>query len=151
MIIMHHWFDCPLQKYGSILTGDFPETIKHTITDSLGLKGKQLVFQIPHHGSKYNYNNEFLTMSPWHIVSAGRRSRFRHPHKEVCDKYNRRCPLIVVTEDMRSLVKWRIEEKSSSRVKKLNADIEIAATMRWCKENGATATFRIHEINQLPY
>ena len=90
-------------------------------------------------------------MSPWHVASAGTHSRFRHPHKEVRVKYNCRCPLIVVTEDMNSLAKWRIEEKSSIYLKMFNADIKNAMKMRWCKGRGATATFEICEINESPF
>jgi len=94
--------------------------------------------QIPHHGSKHNYDKRFLEMSPWHVVSAGKCSKYHHPHKEVRAKYNCRCPLIVVTEDMNSLAKWCVEEKSSIHVAEMNADLGLAVKMEWHKKSGTS-------------
>ena len=104
--------------------------------------------QIPHHGSKYNYNNEFLSMSPWHVASAGKRNKTRHPHKEVRDKYNGRCPLIVVTEGTSSLAEWRIEEKSSIASKAIVSTLNGATIKRWYKGIDATATFKIEAFRR---
>ncbi len=104
--------------------------------------------QVPHHGSKYNYNNMFLVMSPWHVVSAGKRNKSRHPHKVVRENYKDRCPLFVVTEDRSSLAKWRIEEESSIPEAMIIAGTRPASTMRWYKGDGVTSTYKICEIDK---
>ena len=106
--------------------------------------------QIPHHGSKYNYNNGFLAMSPWHVASAGKSNKYRHPHKAVRKKYKDGCPLFVVTEGPGSLAKWCIEEKSSINCKTMIADLRGAATMEWYKESGSAVTFKIKEHDERP-
>lgn len=39
--------------------------------------------QVPHHGSKYNYNHEFALIDAYFIVSAGLNNKYRHPHSAV--------------------------------------------------------------------
>jgi len=40
--------------------------------------------QIPHHGSKHNYNKKLTNNYPcYYVISAGMHNRYRHPNKEV--------------------------------------------------------------------
>lgn len=39
--------------------------------------------QIPHHGSCHNFNDNFLNMDAFFVVSAGYKNRYRHPHGNV--------------------------------------------------------------------
>ena len=36
--------------------------------------------QIPHHGSRHSFNNEFLEMDAVFVISAGYSNQFKHPH-----------------------------------------------------------------------
>ena len=39
--------------------------------------------QIPHHGSKHNYNKELAKLDAYYIISAGMNNRYQHPHSLV--------------------------------------------------------------------
>lgn len=56
--------------------------------------------QIPHHGSKCNFNDEFLTMPAYNVISAGFGNIYRHPSSLVLSKYLLRhtFPFIVTQE-----------------------------------------------------
>lgn len=61
--------------------------------------------QIPHHGSKYNFNTNFLKIKGIFVISAGYSNKFKHPHSCVMEA----CMLksikpYVVTEDIGSAV-----------------------------------------------
>ena len=43
--------------------------------------------QIPHHGSGVNFNDEFLTMSAYNVISAGFGNMYHHPSNAVLTKY----------------------------------------------------------------
>lgn len=60
--------------------------------------------QIPHHGSEYNFNNAFLQMDAYSVISAGLGNPYRHPSNTVLAKYRQRNQFpFVVTQDPRSL------------------------------------------------
>ena len=65
---------------------------------------------IPHHGSKNSYNHELALMDAFHVVSAGKSNRFRHPHSVVIKDllFENKYPYIVT------------EEKSSEVIMKIN-------------------------------
>lgn len=39
--------------------------------------------QIPHHGSRHNFNHGFVTMKAFFVVSAGYSNKYQHPHASV--------------------------------------------------------------------
>lgn len=39
--------------------------------------------QIPHHGSYHNFNEDFLQMDAYFVISAGYANRYHHPHSSV--------------------------------------------------------------------
>jgi beta-lactamase superfamily II metal-dependent hydrolase len=46
------------------------------------------VVQIPHHGSKYNYNRQINQNNPkLSIISSGIKNRYRHPHASTLKRY----------------------------------------------------------------
>ncbi len=61
--------------------------------------------QIPHHGSRYNYNRNFSTLNAYHIISASKKNRHQHPHSYVIKDLllNNSYPYIV-SEDVGSAV-----------------------------------------------
>lgn len=63
------------------------------------------IIQIPHHGSRYNYNTEILKFDfEDYIVSAALKNRYRHPHQSVMkDILSSGKNLKLVTENGRSL------------------------------------------------
>lgn len=70
--------------------------------------------QIPHHGSKYNYNEELIksiNKKPICVISAGIENKFGHPHKEVIYKINNeKVNLFIVNECINSeatmIINW---------------------------------------------
>lgn len=73
------------KRFGQLLTADinlnvdFQQIYKHfhIYFDNIFL------IQVPHHGSRKNWNDELLSMVPrpsWWIFSAGVKNRYRHPH-----------------------------------------------------------------------
>lgn len=56
--------------------------------------------QIPHHGSKYSYNDELAEMDAIFIISAGKNNRFGHPHSAVIRDllFEQKMPCIVTEE-----------------------------------------------------
>ena len=59
--------------------------------------------QIPHHGSNGNFNDEFLTMSAYNVISAGFGNIYRHPSNAVLAKYRARHKFpFVVTQSQAS-------------------------------------------------
>ncbi len=138
---------------GCLYTGDFDaKTKRYWRQLKGGFKTEWVTIgcvQIPHHGSKMNYNNEFLAMTPWHVVSARENSK-KHPHQEVRAKYKDRCPLFVVTENMNSFAKWCIEEKSSIHRAMFDTVFHGATWMEWYKESGTSVSFKIQEHDEIP-
>lgn len=86
------WISCK-QKWQSL------ESVYFKYFDNIGL------IQIPHHGSKYNYNKGFRDSFPFakYFASAGKNNRYRHPHKEVVlDLISNQKYFNVVTEEKNS-------------------------------------------------
>lgn len=66
--------------------------------------------QIPHHGSCHNFNDGFLDMDVFFVVSAGYANRYRHPHGSVLKKLLMTCHVPdIVTEWVGSAVHFRIQ------------------------------------------
>ena len=66
--------------------------------------------QIPHHGSKNNYNANISVYNTYYVISAGARNMYGHPHSFVIKSLllNDTNPL-VVTEEADSAVYFRID------------------------------------------
>lgn len=76
-----------LKNVGCLYMGDYDASGKY--------KWKELInayatywnnigcVQIPHHGSKHNYNKELAKLDAYYIISAGMNNRYQHPHSLV--------------------------------------------------------------------
>ena len=55
--------------------------------------------QIPHHGSQYSFNPEFVEMKSSFVISAGAHNKYHHPHKKVTDLFsNKKITPSIVTD-----------------------------------------------------
>lgn len=126
--IKHHWHNIMyLKKNGCLYTGDYEagefnksskafkaRTQKWaSLRDVYGQYFKNVgLVQIPHHGSKYNYADEFRTQidCATYFLSAGDKNRYKHPHKEVViDLISNRRILNSVTENVHSTMTYYSE------------------------------------------
>lgn len=72
-----------------LFTGDIEKCAEELLSASPDLIRADVV-KIPHHGSRTSSTVDFVrrTGAEFAIVSAGRRSQFGHPHKEVVERWN---------------------------------------------------------------
>ena len=67
--------------------------------------------QVPHHGSKHNYNEELACGQFLLIISAGYQNKYKHPHAYVLkDLLAKKILHFWITEHSGSMVQFRIEE-----------------------------------------
>lgn len=75
-------------KIGCLYTGDYNAKGKYKFKDIMNRFEPYKEFigtiQIPHHGSKYNYNKHLID-DDCAVISCGLNNKYRHPHKEVLD------------------------------------------------------------------
>jgi beta-lactamase superfamily II metal-dependent hydrolase len=67
------------------------------------------VIQVPHHGSRHNYNKEIADLDCVFVISAGHNNRYRHPHNSVVDDIllkNR--ILFIVNEQKQTAVRFNV-------------------------------------------
>lgn len=103
-----------LKNAGCLYTGDYDASGKEkwkqlyeayrTYWDTIGC------IQLPHHGSRHNYNQELGYLDAYYIISAGMNNKYRHPHSIVIKDllYKHHFPYIV-TEQQSSEVHLIIE------------------------------------------
>ena len=71
--------------------------------------------QIPHHGSPHSFNDAFLTLEAYHVISAGLGNNHHHPSRYVLWKYQRRNIVpFVVTQDPRSKISMNVSLKNTA-------------------------------------
>lgn len=107
-----------LYKYpkspGCMYTGDFAVNKEKwsRISNYCGSLIDQIgVLQLPHHGSRHNYNSCMLKNNPVCFISAGRANKYGHPHRVVTEDVfikTRAFPLLV-TESKRDQVNFIYE------------------------------------------
>lgn len=100
-ICFRHCCNCNLKDIGCLYMGDYDASGKY--------KWKELIsayatywnnigcVQIPHHGSKHNYNKELAKLDAYYIISSGMNNRYQHPHSCVIKDllFNRKVPYII--------------------------------------------------------
>lgn len=68
--------------------------------------------QVPHHGSRYSFNDAILTMEAYHVISAGLGNNHHHPSRHILGEYQRRNIVpFVVTQDPRSKIRMDVSLK----------------------------------------
>lgn len=78
---------CTSKPSGCLYTGDYDaaklknwnqlRTAYKEYWDSIGC------IQVPHHGSRHNFNHNFLYSNAFFVISAGYQNRYHHPHASV--------------------------------------------------------------------
>lgn len=101
--------DFHYKNVGCLYTGDYDAG---KLTNFEELRKKYIKYwenigciQIPHHGSKNNYNNHFSKLDAYFVISAGKNNKYRHPHSYVMKDLllNDHYPFII-TEEIGSAV-----------------------------------------------
>lgn len=92
---------CDSKMAGCLYMGDYDASGKYkwkelyeaydTYWENIGC------IQIPHHGSKHNYNSKLAQLDAFYVMSAGARNRYHHPHSIVIKDllFNGHFPYIV--------------------------------------------------------
>lgn len=106
----HMRFCCKEQVSGCLYMGDYDATGKNKwmqlkkayrmYWDSIGC------VQIPHHGSKHNFNSELMKFRCIYVISAGFSNRYGHPHASVVKQFlfNHIMPYIITEKNESELV-----------------------------------------------
>lgn len=72
---------------GCLYTGDYDASGKYKWNDLFNAYNKfwQCIgcVQVPHHGSRHNYNTELAKLDAYYIISAGKNNKYHHPHNIV--------------------------------------------------------------------
>lgn len=86
---------------GCLYTGDYDASGKDKWNDLFKAYNKVWNYigcvQVPHHGSRHNYNSELAKLHAYYMISAGAENGFYHPHAIVLKDllFNRHHPYIV--------------------------------------------------------
>ncbi|HBZ64766.1 MAG TPA: hypothetical protein DEO89_09335 [Lachnospiraceae bacterium] len=79
------------KKAGCLYTGDYKASGRNNWKELQKAYSKYWdkigCIQIPHHGSKYNFNDKFLDYNCFFVISAGYSNKYKHPHSEVIKKF----------------------------------------------------------------
>lgn len=63
--------------------------------------------QVPHHGSKHNFNEQLLNNNWEYIISVGKKNRYRHPHAKVIREFMLKNIMpYIITEESQKLIMW---------------------------------------------
>ncbi len=90
-------------KSGCLYTGDYDSRGKLKFKDLKNRYKEQFdnnligCIQVPHHGSSNNFNDEFLKLNAFLVISVGYSNKYGHPHGSVIKKIlnNMYYPIIV--------------------------------------------------------
>ena len=79
-------------KFQVLFTGDIPSDRLKKILQTklkLGYHDKLDIFKVPHHGSRYNLNQQILSLADplLSVISVGKTNSFGHPAKQVLDTF----------------------------------------------------------------
>jgi competence protein ComEC len=101
-----------------LLTGDVESAQERRLVELYGHHGLAAdLLVVPHHGSRTSSTEAFVeAVSPrWAIVQAAYRSRFRHPHPAVVERYERRGSELL-RSDADGAIQVRLNEGGAPRV-----------------------------------
>ncbi len=78
---------CNSKAAGCLYTGDYDASGKNKWKDLFNAYSEYWKYigciQIPHHGSKHNYNQALAELNAYYVISAGTHNRYCHPHSMV--------------------------------------------------------------------
>lgn len=92
---------CNWRTVGCLYTGDYDASGQYkwkSLTDAYSDYWNNIgCIQIPHHGSRHNYNKDLAKFNAYYVMSAGMWNRFQHPHTMVIKDllFNGHFPYIV--------------------------------------------------------
>lgn len=86
-----HSYPCYCNKRatinGCLYTGDYDASGTHKWMELQNAYRQYLKYigciQVPHHGSRHNYNHELTNFNAFYIISAGYKNIYQHPHSSV--------------------------------------------------------------------
>ncbi len=98
-----YWCDeqCSWRTVGCLYTGDYDASGKYkwkSLDDAYCTHWNNIgCIQIPHHGSRHNYNKYLAKFNAYYVMSAGTCNRYQHPHTMVIKDllFNGHFPYIV--------------------------------------------------------
>jgi len=98
-----YWCDeqCNWRAVGCLYTGDYDASGKYkwkSLDDAYCTHWSNIgCIQIPHHGSRHNYNKYLAKFNAYYVMSAGMCNRYQHPHTMVIKDllFNGHFPYIV--------------------------------------------------------
>ncbi len=104
---------CCSKESGCLYLGDYDASGKHKWDALKRAYDKYWAYvgciQIPHHGSSHNYNEEFSKLDAIHVISAGYRNQYRHPHSSVIkDLTLNDCRVHIVSENIGSQLDLKV-------------------------------------------
>lgn len=104
----------PIKENGCLYMGDYGASGSQKWKDLRDAYNEYWKYiggvQIPHHGSRHNYNNEIAKLNAINIISAGCKNSYRHPHSSVIkDLILNDCLIHVVTENIGSQVDLKVD------------------------------------------
>ena len=78
------YWPCNQKMAGCLYMGDYDASGKYKwkeLNTAYGTYWNNIgCVQIPHHGSKYNYNHELAKLNAYYVMSAGAKNKYDHPH-----------------------------------------------------------------------
>jgi competence protein ComEC len=105
------------RRTSALLSGDISRRIERRLSRSRQL-GADLVMA-PHHGSNSSSSSGWIAANrpDWVLISAPRRSRYRHPHPQVVQRYLQAGVRVAVTGYQGALVwrSWRTDDLGTHR------------------------------------
>lgn len=107
---------CVFKRPGCLYMGDFDASetsnfisLENYYHDYWGEIG---ILQVPHHGSKHNFNVDLLAKACFYIISAGAENKYKHPHAKVLKEIiSHRQPFAWVTEKVDSAIHFAVSNR----------------------------------------
>lgn len=98
-------FEVNFGDFSALFTGDIGKNEESALVAS-GLLTKVDLLKVPHHGSKHSSNMGFLrSVNPSiSLISAGKKSRFGHPHEEVLERLSQLKTQVLGTYDLGDII-----------------------------------------------
>ncbi|MEK7607916.1 MAG: ComEC/Rec2 family competence protein [Patescibacteria group bacterium] len=106
-------------KYGSttvMLTGDSPKKIENYLVRVDGKRLKSDVLKAGHHGSHTSNGENYVRMiaPQYAVISAGKKNRYGHPHKDVLEIFQK-LGIQIIRTDREGTIKFVSDGKSIKR------------------------------------